>query len=1092
MVSLNSKEAQPDEKELPADATDRNAWPAKEAGERINDYSSCSKRLEFYERNALACEVSERNGVSYFRALKNEEQCRKDVKTLLSMELRVAIANFVNFNSTRKVSTLVNRVFQRFRNRFFEGEIVCLKNNQRKVLLLPKLKKCDLGGVQDAPSYNTLFVVRDVFQSNEVVESGTEEILASDLSLYLITGYARPKSKGIALIASQNEIERPACQFSKFVIACFLNEIIIKVSNKQYALWRVKQQYVEKYNVDSKCPPEIFKYLSDEKDAASREPYTPSTIPPEEDIEPTDWEEWPPSKIQKVSNEISANFDPIHTAKFTGYNSSKRIVNDKELPFTGPSTPFKSTCYLDSFLEFKTIDLQWYEECAQLSTERLLVVYRFLNSFGPFIGLEHFNFDQFLTTIKCTDPEVLLDEYVKINIVNVDHKEDTARYGELQTDSYGPSGINKVSQRKGTKIPNLNGGCSIPSNFTRNQGIRKLITNKSTEFLKYSIFKSEPPKNESMDAYPFKKASDLYIDIACSLLSLITNEKGNWTCDVMGDWIGEERKEEEGKFFDGKIIEKCLSYGNTRSPKLSSSKNLRKENWLICFLGILKQNMHIIRYSDVAESLTEKLLPSAMNSHDLGEELWQNFCRKLSKKAKIDILWILVDLISNFSSYIKELVDGAPQLCNKIRLELDNVKKKYHELKKQLKILSEEYVQLCNTPAINKCKLDVCENKINGYKLKMKYLREDTNYLEAKLLQSDIKRLETLGKDRYGNRYYWMDSNGSPSPVNQKDELHYNCCYLWVQGPSEEDVNFYLDVDQASLRKWKSSAKVNGTVHASKEVFSIYRSADGSYFRKFQGEDIKIIDSNGILVQSTPLAPIHRKIIAETPEKLLLSSHQWFFMNDVEDIHMLVDKLDNLAENERQLKKALTHRMHRIEASYEQQLKAKRRVEFDSALKTYLKLWKANEFTSSDLQRIGAMDISNDERVTSIVKLAKELSREDNDVVTEKILKDAVLLGECERVLLEKQQSLLYSLDFHFEQLRTVDHRLVLEMKKKKQEEVLTKLLNHQRYRYISSTSELGTKSQWAKEATYLSVQGMLEEIKRHINLRHKETPKDY
>lgn len=56
---------------------------------------------------------------------------------------------------------------------------------------------------------------------------------------------------------------------------------------------------------------------------------------------------------------------------------------------------------------------------------------------------------------------------------------------------------------------------------------------------------------------------------------------------------------------------------------------------------------------------------------------------------------------------------------------------------------------------------DECKGKVNALKVKIAYLMEDIAFLEAKLIQSDIKRLEILGKDRNGNRYYWMDSNGS-------------------------------------------------------------------------------------------------------------------------------------------------------------------------------------------------------------------------------------------------------------------------------------------------------------------------------------------
>lgn len=73
----------------------------------------------------------------------------------------------------------------------------------------------------------------------------------------------------------------------------------------------------------------------------------------------------------------------------------------------------------------------------------------------------------------------------------------------------------------------------------------------------------------------------------------------------------------------------------------------------------------------------KKILPLSMNFVNLGDELWDNFRKRLSIKDKIDVLWVLVDFASNFSSYIKELVDKVPKLCNGIRLKLDSAKRVY-------------------------------------------------------------------------------------------------------------------------------------------------------------------------------------------------------------------------------------------------------------------------------------------------------------------------------------------------------------------------------------------------------------------------------
>lgn len=1088
MVLLKRKEIQRHVINQSADSAYEAAWVIKETGEHLIDYDSYLERLEFYKRNIFTCEITGRDALSYFKALESEEQHRKKVNSLLPRELRKAIANFANFNPTRKVKYLVDNTFQRFSSRFFIGDTVCLKSMQKKELFGYKEKESNLLGPPSVEPNDTLFFVKDVFQSNQMTKSEVGETSAPGLSLYLITERLNQKPKGAALIVSQNEIERPESHFSKFIIACFLNEILIKVSNKEHAPWRVKQEHIEEYNVNPKCPPKMVKYLPDEMGSFSSNLYTPLTIPLEKDVEPIDWEETSPSIMQKIDEDILGTFRHIHdTANFNDYNSLKGTIKDKELPFTGPSTPFESISYFDSSLEYKNIDRKWFEECSQFSTERLLVVYQFLNSFGPFIGLEHFNFDQFLTTIKCTGPEALVDEYVKINFVNIDHRKDSTKNERARNDMYDQVTMDNVSQRKKSSVLNADESHPIPSNFTRNQEMRKFITNKSTDSLRYSIFKGKLSKNEGVDFHSNEKACKLYIEIVCSLMCLVVNEKNDWNCNSMENLTEEKRKEERNKTAVDITTENPLNYEDTSWAKLLSNKDFKNGNWLICLLGILRQNKLITTYSDIAECFTKKILPLPMNFHNLGEKLWRNFRKRLSLKDKVDVLWLLVDLVSNFSSYVKELVDGVPKLYNGIRLELDSARKEYNEVKEQLKTFTKKYAQLHGNPPMNRHASDTYKDRIDGFKVKLAYLMEDVAFLEAKLIQYDIKRLEILGKDRNGNRYYWMDSNGSPSSISQKDEWHYNCCFLWVQGPSEPDVNFYLDVSIDSLRKWELLAKVKGTAYATKEVFSVFRSADGSYYQIDQCENSMIIDSNGILMQSSIPVPIYRKIISETPEKLLLSSHQWAFFEDTEDVHMLVDRLDDLGENECQLKKALTSKMDRIETAYRQQVKVKRRIECDKIFKRNRKLLKTNEFTLPELKRTEATCSPNGQNFSNMEKLAKKLSGVKNDLISEGIFKDVMHLGEGERTLLRKHQSLLYPLDFHFEQLSTIDPNVIVEMKKERQEELLTKLLNHQRYKHISYTSGYGVSSQRAKKATHLDVQGMLEEIKRQIISRRRE-----
>ena len=127
-----------------------------------------------------------------------------------------------------------------------------------------------------------------------------------------------------------------------------------------------------------------------------------------------------------------------------------------------------------------------------------------------------------------------------------------------------------------------------------------------------------------------------------------------------------------------------------------------------------------------------------------------------------------------------------------------------------------------------------------GNLLKMENLRATKLSIECKLSELDCQRVKLLGKDRFGNRYWWFENNGLPtlhggSHGDDNDNEHdsdkdentgvesagdileetYLMGRLWVQGPSASDSKAILHLtkeDAFNLKEALMSTEGNSPI----------------------------------------------------------------------------------------------------------------------------------------------------------------------------------------------------------------------------------------------------------------------------------------
>lgn len=824
------------------------------------------------------------------------------------------------------------------------------------------------------------------------------------------------------------------------------------------------------------------------------------------------------------------------------------IMDDLALPYQHPPNIFPNLTYYNEKLECISLGSTKLSRPFD-SFGKLLQAYQFLNTFGSKICLSHFSLDQFITSLKCTDPYELKGEVVLVNIRTQTSKEQEIENNGLPMKNKAETTTEEDSENS--------------SDWQRNSFIRDMIMKRNSDKVEYKIVHDDPASDDILDDINHN-GSALLIEVFTALLRLFINEEGDWSCIVVENWIIDdkgvlmERKDERGEgeakqkrnahgYFlqDKEKIDnlkdtlkenatevqkepdaknetnsesdsKSDSYGEERDPKLEKCLNYRNVNWierltkrqfnnsywLIILLGVLEDCRHLPMYTEFIDSFIEKIIPKDISATQLPKQLWRNFCRKLSFSDKVNALWILVDLVSHFSPDIKAAVDDSMELCGQIRSERFKVAR---ELKTEAAVLSNLQGDLqaiqeklnktdentssadgadkkddseSNSEPIDLIIIEKKQKLIEEQDKKVQALQSDKNFLDNCLFENDLQRLKPLGLDRYGNRYFWLDHNGVPFPqypagMNEtpksNNSLSYHSGRLLIQGPKASSAKFFLNVSDEQLSNWQKIRNSEGISEATREVFGISKTSSGSYNYVENGIEVELLDSNDRVNPLIELTPIQKKIMDETPSRLLLSPDQWYCIDKLEDLSRIMDWLDNWGRKEHDLLRQIRPIMERIKSSLSLRDHALSLTAFTKNEEKLLKELENNEFTENELN-VDSMDVDDknsgvksevdvqvdaEEKREAVIDeklevIADELMKLDDSSKTRNVLNRIQELEDQRDELLEQKKSIINSqrpgarILARSERKRT---KISRGNKVNKQIEILTDLVNYRHFK---------------------------------------------
>lgn len=223
--------------DLPEDLTTQ-VWFIPETKEWFLLYSDYIKRMDYLKTRNFVCEITGNSCLTYFEALKSEEQEIREVEKNFPEALKEHILRFLQFNRISRLDMLVDNVYQVFKNDYFPGETVFLRGIDNN------------NNVSNNSTNNKEHSTKQRGTIREKVQYGQDQP-----TKYLVV---RLNDNHQAIVTEQN-ISRDRNHFTKWLIKTFI-KLTMSRSYKVGAPWVVKTKYAKKYSIPTTYPDDLKQF----------------------------------------------------------------------------------------------------------------------------------------------------------------------------------------------------------------------------------------------------------------------------------------------------------------------------------------------------------------------------------------------------------------------------------------------------------------------------------------------------------------------------------------------------------------------------------------------------------------------------------------------------------------------------------------------------------------------------------------------------------------------------------------------------------------------------------------------------------------
>ncbi|KAL2139605.1 hypothetical protein VTI28DRAFT_4946 [Corynascus sepedonium] len=841
---------------------DQEVWHIPQTGEVFLTYEDYLHRMDFYKQKRFICTISGHSGLTFFDALESELAGAAEVDQAFPEALKGPILRRVQFQTVSRIDTLVDQIYDEFKNDYYPGEAVTVHI---------------LGGER------LQGVVRDKTRfGSKVLPDGT---LTPPFSRYFVSLDERPDEEAVV---DDSHIFRDRKVFTKAVLRSFIKKTVTREAWNG-APWLVKHDVAEKYHIDTRIPPHLRydnkllerKQLQLQKKASQFDPTMVSPAP----VSPTglrlpELKPAPKSHKSKAQQALQAQQHAIKGkhSTFGGHEPGSFVHlplpgNPFQFPmsFRGqvpppvvrqpePTPPPPPPKYPIEDLQVeprKLIRPQLKYLCRDTPVEArpesksplsdkilmksigpLLETWDTLNVYCEIFKLDSFTFDDFVETMLVASVETpvqLFDEIhcavlkilvsseaeggkVQIQLPELEEEDEEEDEDEEEEESTAPT--------------------PEPEPQPSGRATRRSLAKAEAERLAAEAAAAEKEMQEAEDA-PKHRAEELLRDY---------------------DWI-EHLKKRDFKEGGWEMIMVGLLYHLSRNDRLHASceellqqlvptdtdpsQETVRERYSTLDVNYRVQALQIIcmltsetkavrgYMEDCSETMTayrKEKIEWQRKRKQLIEDLKSlNDQRKIllpdnlppspplePAKTNGDVKMSDVeDLPANTSDEVPDTDEDGP--ARKLRRANDRAaeRKRKAEIEQERKEKAEAAAKMPKQSKQFQRVLKDIQKKTD----EIAECEREIAVIDNDLREADCPRTRVLGKDRFWNRYYWFERNGMPYgglPDSSTASAGYANGCIWVQGPDELEREGYIDMAPEYQDEYK--AKFGMTVPERKQL----------------------------------------------------------------------------------------------------------------------------------------------------------------------------------------------------------------------------------------------------------------------------------
>ncbi|KAK2789266.1 hypothetical protein FQN52_006358 [Onygenales sp. PD_12] len=825
-------------------------WVIPETNEVFTMYEHFLHRMNFYKQRRFICEITGHSSLTFFEALRSEMDGSRVVNSAFPEPLKEPVLRRVQFSTISRIDSLVDQVFDDFKQDFYPGErvTVLLTNGTR------------LQGI-----------VREKARFPEVIgEDGTIERRAS--SRYLVKLVNRHNEEALL---DDEHLVRDRKIFTKQMLRSFIKNTVTRESWNG-APWLVKPHIAEEYRIDTEVPKHLqygnkvaakkanvaaekeedeglFGFFSSQQRFPNLKPAVKGQKPKYSAQELAKVREDQYLEYQRALNEnpsfaLSANGQGGIYRKIedeaNGFPSISVVVGpppppppppikypieDLDIP---PSKDGKSPRPSLKFLTDEQAE-DGDEEASALDGEikmksvgPLLETWNTLNVYCEVLQLDSFTFDDFVQAMQFSSNDVTCELFVEVHC---------AVLKVLVTDEKDEDNAVQIL------LP------ALPDEETRDE--------ESEAESEEPEPSPEPPRRTTRSSLAKAEAENLRSPSRSR--SPTAEVKIHRAAEMFGEygWIERLRK-----------------------------RDFKKGGWELVMVGLLDRLSYRPRLQKTCEETLAHLAPL---DREPTKETAQEQYRTLDVNLRIEALQIICMLIVETKA-IKNYLEECSNQMTEFRKEKIDYQRARKACLEEIRRLHEERKQLQpETPAENlpspvpeleeladvkmsgvdeDSEADTDDDdphqgrslrrgadralerkrrqdeererkeqaakipkgskqyqrvlkKIEEEKGKIRSYEEQIAVLDNDLREADCPRTRVLGKDRFWNRYYWFERNAMPFeglPTSSTASANYANGRLWVQGPDEMEREGFIDLPEEENEKYVQ--KFSMTVRKRKEL----------------------------------------------------------------------------------------------------------------------------------------------------------------------------------------------------------------------------------------------------------------------------------